>query len=203
MRHRSFSISIVASLVFAFGALTLHAHPGHYHPPQDVDEFEQESFSSAVAHPFTGIDHLAAAVAIGCLAMSLGRSSGRTLAASFIGSLTLGLALGQTAATLPLLEQGLAVSVIAAGALLMLATRPNSRLRLAIVAAIGFWHGNAHGSEMSAAMSGVGLVLGTACAVALGAVMTRLITAKTPVAVRYAGAAVTVVGLVLCVLRLA
>ena len=103
---------------------------------------------------------------------------------------------------MPLLEQGLAMSVIAAGAMLMLATRPNSLLRLAIVAAIGFWHGNAHGSEMSAATAGIGLVLGTLAAVALGAALTRLITTRAPMAARYAGAAVTLVGLVLCVLRL-
>ena len=203
MRHRQLSVTIAASIVMLLGTVVAHAHPGHYHPPQEVDEFEQESFTSAVTHPFTGLDHLTAALAVGGLAISLGRRSGSALAASFAGSLALGAVLGQAGSTMPMIEQGLAVSVIAAGALLMFASRTSSAMRLAIVAAMGFWHGNAHGSEMSGAMSCVGLLLGTATAVALGAACTRLITARLPVAARYAGGAVAAIGLVLCVARLA
>ena len=41
------------------------AHPGHPHPVEEVDEFDDEAFMSALVHPFTGLDHLVVMLAVG------------------------------------------------------------------------------------------------------------------------------------------
>ena len=68
---------------------------------------------------------------------------------------------------------------------------------------IGFWHGNAHGLEMSNMMLGVGLGLGTVSALLIGVGTAQAMTLLSSKAVHYAGGAVAITGLVLCAVRLA
>lgn len=180
-------------------ASTLHAHPGHYHPEGDqVDEFDAESFFSAVVHPFTGLDHLVAALAVGMLMYSLGRRMGLALAATFLGVLALGSVMGRAGLGVPFLEQGLAVSVVSLGVLLMALRQTPAALRFALVAAIGFWHGNAHGLENPGGLFAVGLWLGTLLVVGCGALLVAPVARLTAQPWRYAGVAVTVAGLAFC-----
>lgn len=178
---------------------SLSAHPGHYHPEADqVDEFDTESFFSAVAHPFTGLDHLVAALAVGFLAFAMGRRMGLTLAASFLGMLTIGSAVGRAGLGVPFLEQGLALSVVGLGVMLMLYKHSSQTLRLGIVAAMGFWHGNAHGLENSGTLFAMGLWLGSLLVVALGALLALPLAQLTARPWRYAGAAVAIAGGIFC-----
>lgn len=198
MIHRNF-IKTSVPLAALTLAHTLSAHPGHYHPEGDqVDEFDAESFFSAVAHPFTGLDHLVAALAVGCLALAMGRRMGLTLSALFLGMLAIGSAVGRQGLGLPLLEQGLALSVVGLGLMLMLYKNTGHTTRLAIVAAMGFWHGNAHGLENAGGLFAVGLWLGTLLVVALGALIALPAARLTAQPYRYAGAAVALAGGIFC-----
>jgi len=40
---------LLAVFVLAFSAASGMAHPGHYHPPVEVDEFEEDAFMSTAA----------------------------------------------------------------------------------------------------------------------------------------------------------
>ncbi len=203
MRPRTLSAFKLAPVFTLFGSLPAHAHPGHYHPPTEVDEFDSESFMSAVAHPFTGLDHLMVAVAIGALAFLMGKRLGAAFSALFMGALAIGFMTGKAGLALPMLEQGLALSVLAVGSLLISNQKASSFISFGIAAVIGFWHGNAHGLEMSNAMLGVGLGLGTVSALLIGVGTAQAMTLLSPKAVRYAGGAVAITGVVLCAVRLA
>ncbi len=203
MRSRTLSAFKLAPVLTLCGTLAAHAHPGHYHPPQEVDEFDTESFMSAVTHPFTGLDHLMVALAIGALAYLMGKRLGTMLSALFMGALALGFIVGKAGLSVPMLEQGLALSVFGVGALLIAHQKAGSMICFSIATVIGFWHGNAHGVEMSNTILGLGLGLGTMSAVLLGVGAAQMMTLHSSKAVRYAGVAVAITGLVLCMARFA
>lgn len=153
----------IATLGLAVANLPARAHGG-----ADLSS----GFMLAAAHPWTGVDHLLAAVAAGMLAVHLGGRAGRAVAAAYLGGLVAGVALGVAGwATTSPLEMLLAASVVALGALLLM---PAARARgLAVFIAGGFAvvHGHAHQWEggmnvLSTAMGG--LWVSTAALVLVG-----------------------------------
>jgi urease accessory protein len=180
----------------------VEAHPGHYHPPEEVDEFADEAFMQGVKHPFTGLDHLLAALAVGALAVGMGRQQGAAAAGLFFGAMAFGYAAGHEGYALPMLEQGLALAVLAVGVLLMLQQRTTMWMKWGVLAVIGLWNGGAHGLEAANAVYGVGLLSGMATIAALGAGGAMLMAGLLPAAPRYAGAAMALTGAVLVVSRL-
>ena len=89
----------------------------HHLPPgmEDVDEFAGEPFTAALAHPFTGADHWLAALAVGLMVWSWGRKTGFQSSALFLLAMAAGITAGRNGFQLPLMETGLAVSVMLAG----------------------------------------------------------------------------------------
>jgi len=194
-------VLILFSLLLA--PATTMAHPGHYHPEQeDVDEFATESFMAAVTHPFTGLDHLVTALALGWLAVSLGRQRGMLVGIIFLSTLFTGWLMGRSGNLLPLIEPGLALSVVLAGILLAANGNASSWIVALLIAFMGFWNGNAHGNELPGISTGAGLFAGTAAALLMGSGVAALFTLWTAKAFRYAGVAAIATGLVLCVARL-
>jgi urease accessory protein len=146
-------------------ALPAAAHPGH-----------GTGFLAGLAHPFTGIDHMLALLAVGLLSRQ-GRHS-YLLAPAFLAMAAFGAAV---CGAVPLAGAALEMA-IAAGVLL-----------LPVVAACAFVHGLAHGRELAGTASGAGFLVASAALIALGAVPgTR--------ARRVAGAAIGVAGCWLLVL---
>ncbi len=178
------------------------AHPGHPHPFDEVDEFDIPDVAEAFMHPFTGLDHLVAALAVGVLVWMVGRKLGGLVAASFLGAMAIGWGASRAGFHVPMLEQGIALTIAAVGIVVMMQSKVSNLVRMAVVAAMGFWHGGAHGVEMPAVAPALGLLFGTGLAVALGAAVTAMSSRLTPAFARYAGAAAAVVGLVLVVQRL-
>jgi urease accessory protein len=193
---------LLAPLLLATAA---HAHPGHPHPFDEVDEFESPAadFAQAMLHPFTGLDHLLAALAVGCLAFVMGRKLGALASAMFLGCLALGWAMAKLGMALPMMEQGLALSVVGAGLLLVMQSKVSQTFRVAIVAALGFWHGSAHGTELSSVSAALGLLSGTSVALMFGSMLALASTKLSPSAIKYAGAAAAVAGIVMVAQRVA
>ena len=142
-------------------AATCQAHPGHAH--------EAGGIASGLLHPFTGLDHLLAALAVGMLAVLMRRSS---LAAVFLGAGVLGGFAGAKMGAFTGLEFTLAMSVLALGLALAFHKHIAQSAALALVAIGAAAHGWAHGSEATLATSVIGIFFGTATIVALGAVAT-------------------------------
>ncbi len=188
---------LLAAILFA-GAVHAHHLPPSF---EEADEFEHQSLLISFLHPFTGLDHLAAALAAGCLAFAAGRRRSMAMASGFMISLGAGIILGRCGLALPMLEQGLAISVIAAGVLL--AVNRGNNLGGIVLPLIGFWHGNAHGVEMNSTISGLGLFTGTLVAMLTGAGMAWVMLPRFSNAMRFAGGAAMVAGLFMCLSRFA
>ena len=140
-------------------AAACHAHPGHA-------GHEIGGIGWGLAHPFTGIDHLLAAFAVGMLAVLMRRAS---LAAVFLGAGVLGVFAGAKMGALVGLEAALAMSVLGLGLALAFHKHVAQFAVLALTAIGAAMHGWAHGSEAAGATGIMGIFLGTAAIVALGA----------------------------------
>jgi urease accessory protein len=145
--------------LLAVFAGTCHAHPGH--------GAEIGGIGWGLAHPFTGLDHVLAALAVGMLAGLWRRAS---VAAVFLAAGVLGGFAGAKMGAFIGMESAVAVSMLAFGLGLAFHKRVPQTAALALVAMGAGAHGWAHGSEASGTTGITGIFLGTVAIVALGAV---------------------------------
>lgn len=155
-------------------------------------------FGSGFAHPFLGLDHLLAMIAVGIWA---GQRAGRALwvlPASFVAAMGLGGALAFSGVGLPGVEAGILASVLVLGALIAVAARLPLPAAAAVVAGFALFHGHAHGTEMPQTLSGFSYGAGFSAATALlhaagvagVALLHRLGGVQRPAWVRLAGVAI-------------
>ncbi|MET0320561.1 MAG: HupE/UreJ family protein [Duganella sp.] len=171
-----------AALALASTAAVAHPQAGaHAH-----------SFLDGFAHPFTGIDHLLAMVAVG--AWSARQFNAQWLPPTFIGMVMVGMWSGAAGLTLPGLETGIALTVAVMGLLIALAARLPAAGGAALVGAFALLHGNAHGLELPAASSAFGLLAASTLLVYGGRLLGRVGPA---LALKCVGAAIAATGLVL------
>jgi urease accessory protein len=140
-------------------AATCQAHPGHA-------GHEVGGIGWGLVHPFTGLDHLLAALAVGMLAMLMRRAS---LPVVFLGAGLLGGLAGAKMGAFNGLELALAASAAAFGVAIVAHKHLANSIMPALVALGAAAHGWAHGSEAAGAMNLTGIFLGTAAIVAIGA----------------------------------
>ena len=168
------------------------AHPGH----------ESASFFSGFGHPFGGLDHLLAMIAVGLYAARQPGVARQLLPAGFVLAMLAGTALGAVGVALPAVEAGIAASVLVFGLLIAFAARLPLAAALALVAAFALFHGHAHHAEMggaSLASYAVGFALATASLHVAGYALARWMP-ETPLAQRVrrvAGGAIAATGAVL------
>ncbi|HMN45258.1 MAG TPA: HupE/UreJ family protein, partial [Povalibacter sp.] len=135
----SFVRRLSAALVaFAFAPLAL-AHPeGH----------GAHDFVAGFAHPFTGIDHLLAMIAVGLWAVRLGRRAVWTLPIVFPLAMLIGAAAGANGIGLPAIEPMIAISVIVLGALVAAGLIGATTARAVLVGGFGVFL--CHGAAVAA-----------------------------------------------------
>jgi len=166
-----------------------HAHTGvHY----------GEGFAAGLAHPFLGLDHLLAMIAVGIWAVQLGGGRALAIPAAFITAMVAGAMLGAAGFAMPLGEAGIAVSVLTLGALVAFTPRAAWYWAVPLIGAFGLVHGHAHGAEMPAFAAPwqyfAGLVVATALLHAFGAGGGLLMRRRIPL-LRAGGAAIGLAGL--------
>lgn len=179
-----------ALAIAALGIGSAFAHPGH------PDAF---GFNDGFAHPFSGIDHLLATLAVGLWAAQNKRSALWVLPLVFPLTMVLGALLAFAGLQLPGVETGIAASVAVLGLLIAFAIRMPVWASAAVVSVFALFHGYAHGSELphgaSALWYGVGFVAATALlhllGLAIGLVAGQKVAAQ---AVRVGGLAIAAVG---------
>jgi urease accessory protein len=185
-------IRFLALAAFVLPVLA-HAHPGHEGHELTWD------FSTGVAHPLSGWDHLLAMIAVGLWAAQLGGRSRWLVPSAFVGVMALGAFLGHSGFTIPGTEQSVAASILVLGLLIATASRLPAAASMGIVGAFALFHGVAHGAEMPATASGVGYGAGFVAATILlhsaGLALGHALKGQ-PKAARYAGAAVALAGAV-------
>jgi urease accessory protein len=180
-------LSVAALLVL--GASPAFAHPGH----------EVSSFAAGIAHPLSGIDHIAVMIAVGLWAALKGGRALWAWPAAFVGVMLIGGALGMAHVALPFVEPGILASVVVLGLMVTLAVDLPVAAGAAIVGAFALLHGHAHGSEVAETISGAEYMAGFAIATAtlhlVGIAFAQLMArAQLRPAVRVAGALCVAVG---------
>jgi urease accessory protein len=129
-----------------FGLAAVAAASAHAHTGVHADG----SFLTGLAHPFIGLDHLLAMVAVGIWAVQLGGRSLLALPATFVSFMAIGAALGASGMNLPQVEGMIAVSVLALGIVVGLSAKLAWYWAVPAVAVFAVFHGHAHGAEMPA-----------------------------------------------------
>ena len=151
------------------GSSNALAHPGH-----DVS-----GLSVGLLHPFNGFDHLLAMVAVGLWAAQNGGRKIWLLPAAFMLMMAAGAKCALIYPFLPLIESGIAASVLVLGIIIALSLKLPARLSIAITALFGFFHGYAHGLEMFGASEAQAYALGflaTTAALHLAGIMIGITT---------------------------
>jgi urease accessory protein len=149
------ALAAVAAFAVASAA---QAHPGH----------GAESFAAGLAHPFGGLDHLLAMVAVGMWSVVALPKAWRTAGpAVFLAALLPGAALAAGGIGLPWVEAGIALSVVVLALLMLNARRIASATGFALVAMAGVLHGQAHGAELAGGHSFMAYAAGFMAASAL------------------------------------
>lgn len=151
--------------------------------------------ASGFLHPFAGLDHVLAMVAVGML---VAQGGGWRVPGAFLLAMAPGALAGLDGLAVPGVELAIALSVAALGLGLALALSAAGGAALAAVAAFGFIHGLAHGTEAAAgggASFVFGMLAGTALLHAAGAFAGHSL--RGGFALRGAGAAIVVAGLTL------
>jgi urease accessory protein len=160
---------------------------------------------SGLGHPIIGLDHLAAVLAVGCLAASQRR--GALLVIGYVASMMIGAAAHIGEATVAGAEIFVALSMVALGAVLILTRPVRIDVAVALFAFAGLVHGYALGESIAGAEAAprygyfIGLaMIQSAVALAVMAAVRGLATyASKPAVVRLLGAGVVCLGLILLV----
>ncbi|WP_404361267.1 HupE/UreJ family protein [Methylotuvimicrobium sp. KM1] len=140
---------------------------------------EGAGFAEGFIHPFIGVDHLLAMLAIGIWAVQLGHKALWRLPAAFVGTMSLAALLASYGPVLPLLELAIAATVLFLGIILMFSVRLPIAAGMLIAGLFASVHGYAHGLEMPQAASplfyGAGFIAATSLVHAFGITMAVLI----------------------------
>jgi urease accessory protein len=147
--------------ILAAGTLTMmpaFAHPGHS---------SVLSFQSGFSHPFSGMDHLFAMLAVGLWASQNKRPALWVLPIVFPAMMALGAVFGMAHGSFNGMESGIATTVAILGLFVAFACRLPIVISAALVSVFALLHGYAHGTELPNGMSSIAYVGGFMLATAL------------------------------------
>lgn len=114
------------------------AHTGH---------MEDLALVAGLAHPFGGLDHVLAMLAVGLWATMLGGRALWVLPVTFVSAMIAGGVTGTFGMPLPGVEHGILASTLVLGAAISLALKAPLSQAAVLVAVFGVFHGHAHGVE--------------------------------------------------------
>lgn len=162
---------IASLLILMLTPIFLFAHGGH-----------GNGVVEGFTHPILGIDHLVAILGAGILGYFINPKKWYLQVGAFVIAMIIGGLLGIGNEATFLIEKIIAFSVFFIGGLIAFRLKPNVLLSLAILAAFGFFHGYAHGAEMSESNTALkyisGYSMGAFLAGTVGMVIGKLIDVK-------------------------
>ena len=127
---------------------------------------------AGLTHPFMGLDHLLAMIAVGIWAGQLGGRAVWLIPLTFVSVMAAAATLASFGLLLPLMEPAIACSVLVLGLLIAGSVRLPTSVSALLVSLFAVFHGYAHGLELPQAASpilyGAGFVLATALLHGLG-----------------------------------
>ena len=188
--------TLIVSAILAVVAGPALAHTGGH---------AATGFAAGFTHPFSGLDHLLAMATVGLWAIQQGsRRALVLLPGAFVSAMALGFTLAFAGIALPVVETGIALSVLILGLLVAFAAKPPLAAATVLISVFALVHGHAHGSELPqaemAATYAAGMVGATGLLHGLGLLGARLAEqVALPALTRAAGAAIALTGLVVLV----
>lgn len=106
------------------------------------------SFVTGFSHPFGGLDHMLAMLAVGMWGARLGMPALWALPVAFPMLMAVGGVMGILGLPLPSIELGIALSVVVLGAVILVALKPPLWVAILLVSFFAVFHGYAHGAEL-------------------------------------------------------
>jgi urease accessory protein len=140
MNRRSARLSLVVLTLSTTDAFAHHVMGGR------MPATFTEGILSGLGHPIIGLDHLAAVVAVGCLAAI--HPAAVALVVAFVVAMMAGVALHLQGAMLPGAEILVALTVIALGAVMLRRQKMSTGAALVLFALVGLAHGYALGESI-------------------------------------------------------
>jgi urease accessory protein len=111
---------------------------------------QANSFASGIAHPLSGADHILTMVAVGLWGVLAGGRAILVWPMAFVTTMLAGFAAATLGLQMPLVELAIWSSIIILGLFVALAVKAPVWLGAAIVGFFAFFHGHAHGTEVTA-----------------------------------------------------
>ncbi|MBB1600944.1 MULTISPECIES: HupE/UreJ family protein [unclassified Variovorax] len=192
---RSSCVPSLAAAALGLLPLLASAHVG-----VDGAAHHDIGFVQGFVHPFTGLDHLAAMVAVGLWSALIARTGRDLLWAplGFAGMLLAGALLGLAGVQVPAVEPMIAASLLVIGLLVATRLRLPGPVAAAVVGVFAVFHGVAHGYELAgdhgAGFAIAGMVLATALLHTAGIAIGWTLRQRGAWLPRVAGAAVALFG---------
>lgn len=197
LTRSSFAALLPTLTAIAVGALPLAASA---HIGVDGAAHDHAGFLQGFVHPFTGLDHMAAMVAVGLWSALIARGTRDLFWAplGFAAMLLAGALVGLAGVQVPAVEPMIAASLLVLGLLVVTRLRLPGPLAAAVVGVFAVFHGVAHGYELSgdngAALAVAGMVLATALLHATGLAAGWMLRQRSVWLPRVAGVAVALFG---------
>lgn len=180
-------LRVAATLAACALPIAALAHPG---------STAQHRFADGFAHPFTGLDHLAAMLAVGAWsAASLRRAW--VAPAAFVACLLAGALATSSGLAVAGSETLIAASLLVMGLLLAARAALAPPVAAALVGGFAFFHGASHGVELGAGPALAGMVLATALLHATGLAIGLALRGRSAWCVRVPGTGLAAFGLAL------
>ena len=153
-----------------------------------------DSFAHAFVHPFTGLDHLAAMLAVGAWSALAVRPAWRAPAA-FVALLVLGALAGFSGLWVAGVEPMIAASVLVLGLLVAVHKRMPWGAAAALAGVFAFFHGAAHGYELAGDAGALaGMAAGSAVLHVAGMLLGHAVMQRHQWIARAGGAATALLG---------
>ncbi|AJD43617.1 MULTISPECIES: HupE/UreJ family protein [Rhizobium] len=114
---------------------------------------------AGLGHPFSGLAHILAMVAVGFWAATLGGRARWIVRLAFVTVMAIGGVTGIYGVPLPMVEMGTALTVAVLGLLVAFEVKVPAPVAAAIVGVCALFHGHAHGSELPAISHATGYVM--------------------------------------------
>jgi len=157
-----------AILLFVVLALAVTPHPAMAH----VEQGQAAGFFAGLKHPWSGLDHVLAMIAVGLWGAQLGTPAIWLLPVAFPMMMSLGATMGLIGMGLPGVEIGIALSALLLGGMVLGEVRTKPAIAVLLVGFFAIFHGHAHGTELPPGQSGLlysmGFVIATGCLHCMG-----------------------------------
>ena len=145
-RHMALLMFFLALMVYLVWVPSAQAH---------VEQGQAAGFVTGLEHPWSGLDHVLAMIAVGLWGAQLGNPAMWVLPITFPMVMSLGAMMGLLGIPLPGIEVGIAVSAILLGAMVLGEVKPKLLIAAIMVGFFAIFHGHAHGTELPAGQSGL------------------------------------------------